>query len=51
MMGFTGLVAVSFENSLVPDLAFFSLLFNEQKVILSLVIVFSVSLTVSGIDI
>ena len=51
MMGFTGLVAVSFENSLVPDLAFFSLLFNEQKVILSLVIVFlAISLTVSSID-
>ncbi len=51
MMGFTGLVAVSYNSNVVPDLAFFSLLLSEQRVIVSLVIVcLAISLTVSSID-
>ena len=51
IMGFTGLVAVSNNSNVVPDLAFFSLLINEQGIIISLVIVFlAISLTVSSID-
>ncbi|MDC3024155.1 sodium:solute symporter [Alphaproteobacteria bacterium] len=51
IMGFTGLVAVSFNNAVVPDLAFFYLLLSEQRVVISLVIVFlAISLTVSSID-
>ena len=51
MMGFSGLVAISYNADVVPDLAFFSLLLMEQKVVISLVIVFlAVSLTVSSID-
>ena len=51
MMGFSGLVAISYNVNLVPDLAFFSLLLIEQKIVISLVIVFlAVSLTVSSID-
>jgi Na+/proline symporter len=51
IMGFTGLVAVSHNINVVPDLAFFSLLISEQGIIISLVIVFlAISLTVSSID-
>ncbi len=51
MMGFSGLVAISYNVDVVPDLAFFSLLLIEQKVVISLVTVFlAVSLTVSSID-
>ena len=50
-MGFTGLVAVSSNSSVVPDLAFFSLLFKEQSLMLpAIVIVLAVSLTISSID-
>ncbi len=51
MMGITGLVAVS-ENSLVtPDLAFFSLLLKDANVYISILIIFlAISLTVSSID-
>ena len=30
-MGFSGLVAVSINSSVIPDLAFFSLLLKEQE--------------------
>jgi len=50
-MGFTGLVAVSSNSSVVPDLAFFSLLFKEQSLALpAIVIVLAISLTISSID-
>jgi Na+/proline symporter len=50
-MGFSGLVAVSQNSSVVPDLAFFSLLLKEQSVALSIIIlVLAISLTVSSID-
>ena len=50
-MGFSGLVAVSQNSNVVPDLAFFSLLLKEQSVALSIIIlVLAISLTVSSID-
>tara|TARA_Y100001970_G_scaffold279597_1_gene387221 strand:+ start:902 stop:2338 length:1437 start_codon:yes stop_codon:yes gene_type:complete len=51
IMGFTGLVAVSANSSVVPDLAFFSLLLEKEFIFLSLIIIIlSISLTVSSID-
>ena len=51
LMGFSGLVAVSQNNSVVPDLAFFSLILNEQTISLSIIIlVLAISLTISSID-
>jgi len=50
-MGFSGLVAVSINSTVVPDLAFFSLLLKEQTLMLSvIVIVLAISLTISSID-
>ena len=50
-MGFSGLVAVSVNSTVVPDLAFFSLLLKEQTLMLSvIVIVLAISLTISSID-
>ena len=50
-MGFSGLVAASIDSNVIPDLAFFSLLFKEQTFILSIiVIVLGISLTISSID-
>ena len=50
-MGFSGLVASSQDSSIIPDLAFFSLLFKEQALMLSIiVIILAISLTVSSID-
>ncbi len=50
-MGFTGLVAVSIDSNVIPDLAFFSLLLKEQTYLLSvIVIVLGISLTISSID-
>jgi len=50
-MGFCGLVAVSINSTVVPDLAFFSLLLKEQTLMLSvIVIVLAISLTISSID-
>ena len=50
-MGFSGLVAVSANSNIVPDLAFFSLLLKEQTLMLSvIVIVLAISLTISSID-
>ena len=50
-MGFSGLVAVSSENLVAPDLAFFQLLLKDQYLIISVIIIFlAISLTVSSID-
>ena len=50
-MGFCGLVAVSQNSNVIPDLAFFSLLLREQTLALSIIIlVLAISLTVSSID-
>ena len=50
-MGFSGLVAISQNNNVVPDLAFFSLLLKEQTIFLSVVILaLAISLTISSID-
>ncbi len=51
IMGFSGLVATSQNPSVVPDLAFFSLLLKDQAIFLSIIITFlAISLTVSSID-
>ena len=50
-MGFSGLVAVSIDSSVIPDLAFFSLLLKEQDSMISvIVIILAISLTISSID-
>ena len=50
-MGFSGMVAVSTNPKVIPDLGFFSLLFIEQTEFLSLLIVIlGLSLTISTID-
>ncbi len=50
-MGFSGLIAISQDSNVVPDLAFFYLLLKEQTFALSIIIlVLSISLTVSSID-
>jgi len=50
-MGFSGLVATSVNSNVVPDLAFFSLLFKEQTKMLSvIVVILGISLTISSID-
>jgi Na+/proline symporter len=50
-MGFSGLIAVSQNQQVIPDLAFFSLVLKEQKFYIAIVIIFlAVSLTVSSID-
>ncbi len=51
IMGFSGLIAVSQNSNVVPDLAFFYLLLKEQTFVLSIIIlVLAISLTVSSID-
>ena len=51
IMGFSGLVAVSHNGNVIPDLAFFSLLLKEHSVGLSIILlVLAISLTVSSID-
>jgi len=51
LMGFSGLVAVSQNNNVTPDLAFFSLILKEQYLVLSIIIlILAISLTVSSID-
>ena len=50
-MGFSGLVAVSVNSNIIPDLAFFTLLFKEQIIMLSvIVVILGISLTISSID-
>ena len=51
LMGFSGLVAASIDSNVIPDLAFFSLLFKGQTTLLSvIVIILGISLTISSID-
>ena len=50
-MGFSGLIAVSANPKVIPDLGFFSLLLSEQTEFLSLIIVIlGLSLTISTVD-
>ena len=50
-MGFSGMVAVSTDPKVIPDLGFFSLLFIEQTEFLSvLIVILGLSLTISTID-
>ena len=50
-MGFTGLVAVSINPEVVPDLGFFFLLLKNQTQFLSIVIIIlGISLTISTVD-
>jgi len=51
LMGFIGLVAVSKNSNVVSDLAFFSLLLNENTLMMSFIILLlAISLTISSID-
>ena len=43
-MGFSGLVAVSVNNDVIPDLAFFSLILKKQTLMLSVIIIILVNL-------
>ena len=50
-MGFSGLVAISVDPNVIPDLGFFSLLLKDQTEFLSiLIVVLGISLTISTID-
>ena len=50
-MGFSGLVAISANPKVVPDLGFFTLLLSEQTKLLSIIIVIlGLSLTISTVD-
>ena len=50
-MGFSGLVAVSVDPNVIPDLGFFSLILKDQNEFLSIVIVIlGLSLTISTVD-
>jgi len=50
-IGFSGLIAVSKNTNVIPDLAFFSLLLKEHTSTMSLiVIILAISLTISSID-
>ena len=50
-MGFSGLVAISVEPKVIPDLGFFSLLLKDQTEFLSfLIIILGLSLTISTVD-
>jgi len=51
LMGFSGLVAVSTNSNVIPDLAFFSLILKDQSLTISVVLVIlAISLTISSID-
>ena len=50
-MGATGIIAISIDSKVNPDLAFFSILFKDKIVFLSiLIVILALSLTVSTID-
>jgi len=50
-MGFTGLVAISVDPKVIPDLGFFSLLLRDQTQFLSLItVILGLSLTISTVD-
>ena len=51
LMGFCGLIAVSSNSNIIPDLAFFSLLLKEEAIMMSVtILILAISLTVSSID-
>ena len=51
LMGYSGLVAISTNSNVVPDLVFFELLLKDQFFTISIIVIFlSISLTVSSID-
>ena len=51
MMGFTGLVSISENSNVIPDLAFFSILLKGEILTLSILIIFlAISLTISSVD-
>ena len=51
IIGFSGLVAVSDNNKVIPDLAFLSLILKDQSITISVVLVIlAISLTISSID-
>ena len=50
-MGFSGLVAVSIDSKIIPDLGFFTLILDENtKYISLLIIVLALALTISTVD-
>ncbi len=50
-MGITGIIAVSNQKEVIPDLAFFSIVLDEKSELLSItIIILAISLTVSTID-
>ena len=50
-MGFSGLIAVSANSNVIPDLAFFSLILKEQSLAISvIIIILAISLTISSLD-
>jgi Na+/proline symporter len=50
-MGFSGLVAISVNSKVIPDLGFFSLLLRDQTEFLSMIIIIlGLSLTISTVD-
>ena len=50
-MGFSGLVAISVDPKVIPDLSFFSLLLRDQTEFLSIIIIIlGLSLTISTVD-
>jgi Na+/proline symporter len=50
-MGFSGMVAISIDPTIRPDLGFFSLLLKEQTALLSIIIVaLGLALTISTVD-
>ena len=50
-MGFSGLVAISLDPKISPDLAFFSLLLKDQTELLSLIVmILGLTLTISTVD-
>ncbi len=51
IMGITGIFAISLDNKINPDLAFFSLLLKENSEIIAVaVIILAISLTISTLD-
>ena len=51
LMGFSGLVSISSNSNIIPDLAFFEILFKDKFFTLYVIIIFlAISLTVSSID-
>jgi len=51
LMGLSGIIAISKDSSINPDLAFFTLLLNDNYILLSIIIlILAASLTISSID-